>query len=188
MKIAGHAAAIGVCALLLPACASQKHGVVFQDPSALAVLSPTQGNSVHGVVTFVRANGAALVNVNMTGFKPNSVHGIHVHESGDCTARNASSAGGHFDPASSQHGGPSGQRRHGGDLGNVVADSNGEIYATFPVEGFDFGSGPASIIGRGVVVHVDRDDLISQPAGNSGTRIACGLITRNPDRTTYSKS
>ncbi len=178
----------GLCAIMLPACAMFKSGTIYEDPSAMAVLSPTQGSSVHGAVTFVRTGGVALVNVNMMGFKPNSTHGLHIHDSGDCTARDASSAGGHYNPTSSAHGGLEGSSRHTGDLGNVVADSKGEIYASFKVGDVAFGTGQDSIIGRGLVVHADQDDLKSQPAGNSGAPVACGLITRNPDKMTYSKA
>lgn len=111
--------------ILLGACSNGP--TVYQDPSAMAVLSSTQNSSVHGVATFVRSGGVAVVNLNMAGFKPNSVHGLHIHESGDCSARDGSSAGAHFNPASKQHGGTSGSNRHMGDLGNVTADANGEV-------------------------------------------------------------
>ena len=188
MTTSGKLAVIGFCAVMLPACATHKGGTIYEDPSAIALLSSTQGSSVHGAVTFVRKSGAALVNVKMAGFKPNSTHGLHIHEIGDCTARDAASAGGHFNPTSSEHGGPNGPSRHSGDLGNVTADSTGEIYASFEVGEIAFGTGQDSIIGRGLVVHADRDDLKSQPAGNSGSRLACGVITRNPDKMTYSKA
>jgi Cu-Zn family superoxide dismutase len=174
-----------VCVVMLPACATHNGPTIYEDPSAMAVLSSTQSSSVHGVATFVRKGKVAMVSVNMTGFKPNSTHGIHIHESGDCTARDASSAGGHFNPTSTEHGGPNGASRHSGDLGNVAADSNGNIYSSFEVGEIAFGTGQDSIIGRGLIVHADRDDLKSQPAGNAGARVACGLITRNPDKMTY---
>jgi superoxide dismutase, Cu-Zn family len=180
--------AIGLCTIMLPACSMFKDATIYEDPSAIAVLSPTQGSSVHGAVTFLRTKGVALVNVNMTGFKPNTTHGLHIHESGDCTARDGSSAGGHFNPTSSGHGGPDGSSRHSGDLGNVTADSKGEIYSSFKIGDVAFGTGPDSIIGRGLVVHADGDDLKSQPAGNSGAPMACGMITRNADRMTYAKA
>lgn len=179
---------VGVCAVMLPACATHNGPTVYEDPSAIAVLSSTQNSSVHGVVTFVRSGGVAQVNLNMTGLKPNSTHGLHIHESGDCTARDASSAGGHFNPTSSQHGGANGSPRHSGDLGNVTADANGNINSSFKVGDIAFGTGQDSIIGRGLIVHAERDDLKSQPAGNSGARAACGLITHNPDKMTYSKA
>ena len=179
---------IGLCTIVLSACAWYQDGTIYEDPSAIAVLSPTQGSSVHGAVTFLRTKGVALVNVNMTGFKPNTAHGFHIHESGDCTARDGSSAGGHFNPTSSRHGGPSGPSRHSGDLGNVTADSKGQIYSSFEIGDVAFGNGQDSIIGRGLVVHAEGDDMKTQPAGNSGARLACGMITRNPDKMTYPKA
>ncbi len=170
-------------ATFVVACADMRNGpTAYSDPSALAVLSPTQNSSVHGVAVFVRAGDVAKVDLNITGFKPGSTHGLHVHESGDCTARDASSAGAHFNPGSTEHGGPGSAHRHLGDLGNVVADSKGDILLSFEVGDIAFGNGPDSIVGHGLVVHADRDDLKSQPAGNSGARLACGLITRNSDR------
>lgn len=177
--------ALGACVLLLPACSGTKGGTRYEDPSAMAVLEPTQGSTVRGAVDFVRKGGSVLVTANLSGFAPNSTHGIHIHENGDCTARDASSAGGHFNPSSSEHGGTTGSKRHGGDLGNLTADDKGNIAATVKVDGdIAFGNGTDSIVGRGLVVHANADDLKSQPAGNSGARLACGIITRNPDRKT----
>lgn len=174
------------CGLMLPACAGNDNGGTrYEDPSAMAVLEPTQGSMVRGAVDFVRKGGAVLVTANLSGFAPNSTHGIHIHEIGDCTARDAASAGAHFNPTSSDHGGTTGSKRHGGDLGNLTADANGNIAATVKVDGdIAFGNGADSIVGRGLVVHANPDDLESQPAGNSGTRLSCGVITRNPDRKT----
>lgn len=172
--------------LVLSACAiNDRGGTRYQDPSAMAVLEPTQGSTVRGAVDFVRKGGAVLVTANLSGLAPNSTHGMHIHEHGDCTARDASSAGAHFNPASSDHGGTTGSKRHGGDLGNLTADGKGNISATIKVDGgIAFGNGTDSIVGRGLVVHANADDLRSQPAGNSGARVACGIITRNPDRKT----
>jgi superoxide dismutase, Cu-Zn family len=180
--------AMGLCAITLPACALHRGGTIYEDPSAVAVLSPTQGSSVHGTVTFVRTNEVALVKVQLMGFKPNSTHGLHIHENGDCTVRDGSSAGGPFNPTSSEHGGPNSPPRRGGDLGNITADSKGEVYSSFKIGDIAFGTGQDSIIGRGLVVHADRDELKSSPDGNAGARLACGIITRDPDKMTYSKA
>ncbi len=143
---------------------------------------------MHGTVTFVRMNEVALVNVNLIGFKPNSTHGLHIHEYGDCTVRDGSSAGGPFNPTSSGHSGPNSPSRRSGDLGNITADSKGEIYSSFKIGDVAFGTGQDSIIGRGLVVHANRDEVKSPPAGTSGARLACGMITRDPDKMTYSKA
>jgi Cu-Zn family superoxide dismutase len=180
--------AVGVAATLLTACQINNGPTVFDDPSAIAVLAATPGSSVHGVVTFVRAGDTTQVNANLSGFKPNSTHGMHVHELGDCSSHDASSAGEHFGSEPSQHGGPDASEHHAGDLGNVTADAKGDVYTTFKVTQGSFGTGNDSIVGRGLIVHADRDDLHSQPAGNSGARLACGTITRNPDRMTVVKN
>lgn len=176
------------CTGLAAGCTGSKGGTRYDDPSAIAVLAPTQGNAVRGAVDFVRSGNDVTVTANLSGFAPNSTHGIHIHEAGDCSARDASSAGGHFNPSGSEHGGTSGAKRHGGDLGNVTADAEGNVMTTIKVDGIAFGTGTDSIVGRGLVVHANADDLKSQPAGNSGARIACGVITRNPDRRTLSQA
>src|SRR5262249_7560275 len=100
------ALSLGLFVIWMAGCSNGP--TIYDDPSAIAVLSATQNNAVHGVATFVRMDGDVLVSVNMAGFKPNSVHGLHIHDSGDCSARDAASAGGHFNPTSSSHGGASG--------------------------------------------------------------------------------
>ena len=112
--------AVGVGAAVLTACHINNGPTVFDDPSAIVVLAATPGSSVHGVVTFVRSGDATQVNANLSGFKPNSTHGMHVHELGDCSAHDASSAGEHFNPEPSQHGAPGAPEHHAGDLGNVT--------------------------------------------------------------------
>jgi len=188
MTISSKFAVIGLIFTMLSACQLRTAATIYDEPSAIAVLAGTQGSPVRGMVTFVRKGGATLVNANITGFKPNSTHGMHIHEIGDCSARDASSAGAHFNPTSTEHGAPTAAKHHGGDLGNVTADSKGEVYTSFEITDGAFGTGPDSIIGRALVVHVDKDDLTSQPGGNAGARAACGVITRNPDRMTYPKA
>lgn len=170
---------IGAC-LLLPACANM-NTMVTRSPSATATLAPTTGNSVGGTVNFTQKSGYVLVEARVTGLKPNSTHGFHVHEKGNCSG-DASGAGGHFNPAGGQHGSYDSPMRHGGDLGNLKADASGVAEARIEVGGISLGTDASSIIGRAVLVHGGPDDLQSQPAGNSGPRIGCGLISKNPDK------
>jgi Cu-Zn family superoxide dismutase len=143
---------------------------------AVAEMKPTQGNQASGTVTFTKTSDGIRVEVDVVDLAPGE-HGIHLHENGDCSASDASSAGGHFNPAGMPHGGPAAVRRHAGDFGNLVADKNGHARMKFvdPILTFE---GPSSIIGRSVVVHADPDDLITQPTGNSGARVACGVIEK----------
>ncbi|MCK9275448.1 MAG: superoxide dismutase family protein [Syntrophales bacterium] len=150
---------------------STEHGKVEK---AVAVLHSTEGNNVKGIVTFTKVQKGVKVVADIEGLAPGK-HGFHIHEYGDCTAPDATSAGGHFNPENKPHGAPDSKERHAGDLGNVVANEQGKARYewTDPVISL---SGPHSILGRAVIIHADEDDLTSQPTGNAGARLACGVI------------
>ena len=171
-----------ICGAVLVAGCSATKDFFSKKQSATAVLAPTKGSSVSGTVNFTQKGNMVLVDAKVNGLKPDSASGIHIHEKGNCSAADASSAGGHFNPSASQHGGTSGTIRHGGDLGNLKADANGSAQTSIEVGGISLGTGPDSIIGRSVIVHAGTDDLKTQPSGNSGARAACGLISKNPDK------
>jgi superoxide dismutase, Cu-Zn family len=146
-------------------------------PAATATLEPRSGSNARGTATFMSRNdGAVSMRVDVTGVTPGA-HGIHVHEKGDCSAPDASTAGGHFNPNKGPHGAHTEPARHAGDFGNVTAGANGEIHETVVVSGVNLGSDMNSIVGKAVVLHAKRDDLTSQPSGDSGDRIACGIVT-----------
>lgn len=151
--------------------------------TAVANLEPTEGNDVTGTVEFIEAPEGVRVVANIMGLEEGQ-HGFHVHETGDCSAPDASSAGGHFAPEGSPHGAPTdaADQRHTGDLGNVEADSAGSASYERVDEQIRL-SGANSIIGKAVVVHADPDDLESQPSGNAGARLACGIIMSDSDGT-----
>ena len=173
-------ALIGVC-VLLPACSTMSK-MFTKNPSATAVLAPTKGNSVSGTVNFTQKGEVVLVEAKISGLSANGTHGFHIHEKGNCSAPDAAGAGAHFNPSGGKHGGQVGAIRHGGDLGNLRADANGFAQASIQVSAITLGTDSNSIIGRAVIVHGGPDDLKSQPAGNSGARVACGLISKNPDK------
>lgn len=141
---------------------------------AVAVLNATEGNTVTGTVTFTTVPGGTRIVADVYDLKPGK-HGFHVHEHGDCSSHDGMTAGGHFNPTGKKHGGPDSLERHIGDMGNLVADDQG--YAHYDrVDDLIELSGPNTIVGRSIIVHADEDDLTSQPTGNSGKRIACGVI------------
>jgi Cu-Zn family superoxide dismutase len=140
---------------------------------AAAQLEPKSGSQVTGMVTFTKVGDEIQVVADIQNLKPGK-HGFHIHEKGDCSAADAASAGGHFNPTQQHHGGPTTLDHHTGDLGNIVADSSGKAHLDW--KGKLSLSGKDSIIGRSVVVHEKEDDLKTDPAGNSGARIACGII------------
>ena len=149
-------------------------GTVAPIKAAVVVLIPTVGNGVTGVVHFTQVDGGVRVVADVLGLKPGK-HGFHIHEFGDITAADGMSTGGHLNPAHEKHGGPNSIERHEGDLGNLKADENGHATLDY-VDTVITLNGPESIIGHGVVVHADPDDLKSQPVGNAGKRVATGVI------------
>ncbi|HLP00942.1 MAG TPA: superoxide dismutase family protein [Opitutaceae bacterium] len=142
--------------------------------TAVAVLQPTQGNAVRGTVRFTKVDGGVRIVAEISGLTP-GLHGFHVHEFGDASSPDGSAAGGHFNPAHAAHGGPTAAERHAGDFGNLEADASGHarLDRVDPALSLE---GPHSIIGRGLIVHAAPDDLKTQPTGNAGGRVACGVI------------
>ena len=153
---------------------ANKQDAKMAPSKAVAVLHPTEGNSVSGTITFTREGNAVKVIADLTGLKPGT-HGFHIHEFGDCSAKDGASAGGHFNPASMPHGAPADKQRHAGDLGNIEAGQDGKAHLEIADSVLKL-DGAGSILGRGVIVHAAPDDLKTQPTGNAGGRQACGVI------------
>ena len=161
---------------LLGACANAPHG-----PTATAILLPTTGNAGAGVVTFqLISEDHVLVKGKIRGLKPNQEHGFHAHEKGDCSSGDGMSTGGHFNPNGKPHGTPLGDH-HAGDFPAITADAYGVAEVEFVVSGVTLGSGATDLVGRGLIVHAKQDDYTTQPTGNSGARIACGVIKLDPN-------
>jgi len=133
--------------------------------------------SVFDLIDLAQIDSGVNITVKAKGLSPNSTHGFHIHESGDCSSEDAKSAGGHFSPAEKPHGAPGSENSHMGDLGNLVANLDGEVDKGIFIEGATLNeSGAGSILGRAFVMHAGADDFKSQPSGNSGKRIACAVI------------
>lgn len=141
---------------------------------AVALIAPLKGSGVQGIVTFEKVDKGVRVVADLSGLVPGK-HGFHIHEFGDCTADDGSSAGGHFNPAGMPHSMPSSDKRHAGDMGNIEAGSDGKAHVDY-VDAVMKLSGEQSIVGHAVIVHEKEDDLKTQPTGNAGGRIACGVI------------
>lgn len=145
-------------------------------PQAVAKLTPTAGNTAAGFVKFMQKGDNIVVLAEVTGLRPNSKHGFHIHDKGDCSKPDGTGAGGHFNPDASAHGSHDGATRHAGDLPNLTADASGRARLRHEISGVRLDLGHYGIIGRGMIVHAAPDDYTSQPAGNAGARIACGVI------------
>ncbi len=167
-----HFKSIFIILLILPViAAAQMAGKVTH---AVAVIYPTAGSAVSGIVSFTQTDSGILIVADIDSLTPGK-HGFHIHQYGDCSSYDASTAGGHFNPDNEEHGGPNSRVRHVGDLGNITADSMGVARLEMVDKVISF-SGPHSIIGRAVVIHANEDDLRTPPSGDAGPRVACGVI------------
>lgn len=168
------ASALMLGALLLAGCAS--YGPAPQ--AAVAELKPTQGNQVWGTVTFTPKGEQLVMEARVRGLTP-GLHGFHVHEKGDCSAPDGTSTGGHFNPHGKKHGNHGDSEHHAGDFGNLNADASGNatLQLTLVAGQLSLDKNAAnSVVGRGLIVHADPDDHKTQPTGNSGKRVACGVV------------
>lgn len=143
---------------------------------ASAALKPTKGNKTYGEVTFEQVGDKVRVIAQVVGLKPNQEHGFHVHEAGDCSSGDGMSAKGHFNPQGKPHGHYGTMERHAGDMPNLKADAKGRARLNVELDTISVKQGPASIVGRGLIVHAQPDDYKSQPTGNAGGRLACAVI------------
>jgi len=172
------ALALGVCIFadeeLFAQEATQHQHEMMAATKAVAVLHPTVGSNAKGIVMFTKEEGGVRVVAVFEGV-PAGVHGFHIHEFGDCSSADGTAAGGHFNPQNMEHAGPMAEKRHIGDLGNVTADESGKAQLNYVDKHLEF-SGPNSILGRGLILHAQPDDLKTQPTGAAGARIACGVI------------
>jgi Cu-Zn family superoxide dismutase len=141
---------------------------------ASAVLAPTRGSETMGEVAFAQAGSRVRVVAQVIGLHPGQEHGFHIHEVGDCSSGDGKSAKGHFNPFGKPH--ALGSERHAGDLPALKADAKGRARMRVELDIITLAPGPASIIGRSVIVHARPDDYTTQPTGNSGRRLACGVI------------
>ena len=159
-------------AALLAACQSTPDPA----PRATAALQPTKGNKAFGEATFEQAGDKVRVIVFAQGLRPDAEHGFHIHEAGDCSSGDGMSAKGHFNPHGKPHGDPKSAERHAGDLPSLKAAKDGRARLDVTVDAITLGAGAASIVGRGLIIHADPDDYKTQPTGNAGARLACGVI------------
>lgn len=165
-------AALAAAAAILALTATGAHG-----QSAVAEVEPTQGNGVSGNVSFEQRGDKVLVDARLAGLSPGA-HGFHIHEKGDCSSSDGMSAGGHFNPTGKPHGNPTSAEHHAGDMPALVADASGNATMRVELAPMSVGGGVTDIIGKSVIVHKDPDDYATQPTGNSGARVACGLIRK----------
>lgn len=165
---------VAAAAIMLAGCQTSPESSA--PARATAGLQATKGNKTIGEADFEQVGNKVRIVIFVQGLKPGQEHGLHIHEKGDCGSGDGMSAGGHFNPHGKPHGHPSGSERHAGDLPSLKANKAGRARLQVDVDGLTVAAGPASVVGRAVIVHADPDDYKTQPTGNAGARLACGVI------------
>jgi len=169
---------------LLAACAGSKSSSTattapHAGPTATAMIEGRSGSTLTGTATFVQNGDAVHVTVDVAG-APEGVHAVHLHEKGDCSAPDATSAGGHFNPMHMEHGSPDAPSHHAGDFGNMTVAGDGHGHLELDTTMLTVLPGDRSVAGRAIVVHAKEDDMHTQPTGNAGGRIGCGVVAEKP--------
>lgn len=167
-----HVMTVACGAVLVAGCAMMEE----KEPTATATLERRSGSNVSGTLTFTQIGDVVRITGEVKGHTKGP-KGFHIHEKGDCSAHDAMSAGGHFNPGKSKHGGPYDPVKHAGDLGNITFNDAGVAKVNFTVGDISVSRDrPDGIIGRALMVHAQVDDLKTDPTGDAGGRVACGVI------------
>lgn len=146
---------------------------------AVVTLKSAGDMKVSGDLTLTAETGGVHVSGSISGLTRGTQHGFHIHESGDCSAADFKSAGGHFNPSNKEHGNPNSDIHHAGDMMNLTVNDSGIATLDVTVPGVTLGDGGSDdVMNRAIVIHSGPDDYTSQPAGDSGSRIACGVIAK----------
>lgn len=147
--------------------------------TAVADLAAATGGTAQGRVTFIQSGDTVDIEAHVSGAPAGSL-GFHLHETGDCSAADFTSAGGHFNPTHAAHASPTAAEHHAGDFGNIEIGPEGSGTLQISTTMLSVAEGPSSVVGRAVILHQKTDDLNTQPTGNAGARIACGVVTLQP--------
>jgi Cu-Zn family superoxide dismutase len=167
---------LAIGAAVLTAVAAYAQTATGAKKSATATIEARSGSKVAGLAHFAASGDKVTMTVKVSGLTPGT-HAIHLHEKGDCSDPEAKSAGGHWNPTSAAHGKWGEGSFHHGDIGNLVANESGAATLTFTTDLWTIGGDPGTdVVGRSVVVHDKADDFQTQPTGNAGGRVGCGVV------------
>lgn len=158
-----------------PAPAPEPESEPAPAPASASVMFASLDGTIKGSADFTETDAGVEVHVSVEG-APAGTHGFHIHETGDCSADDFTSAGGHFNPTGAPHGGPGDAERHAGDLGNIEIGDDGSGHLALTSDQITIAGSANSVVGRAVILHAGADDLTSQPTGAAGARLACGVI------------
>jgi Cu-Zn family superoxide dismutase len=176
VSILGSAALAGAALAWIAGCASSGS----KAPQAMATIISESGTKVQGRALFTQLpEGGVKTEVWVENATPGT-HGLHIHEKGDCSAPDATSAGGHFNAAGHPHAAPADKARHNGDFGNIEIGADGKGNMTITTDMLTVTAGPNCVVGKSVVFHEKADDLKTQPTGAAGARYGCGVVVETP--------
>jgi len=168
--------AVAAMSLALTGCPKKEKEKKPDVTKAGGNIEAKSGSKVSGNVEFEMApDGRLKMTLNVQGLTPGD-HGVHIHETGDCSAPDAASAGGHFNPTEMAHGAPGGPAHHAGDLGNMNANANGTGAMTMSISGLSLNEKKTSVVGKALIVHEKADDMTTQPTGGAAGRVGCVVI------------
>jgi Cu-Zn family superoxide dismutase len=165
--------------LLIFSCKSSTSSTSSNSKQIKIAFEAKSNSKVKGDATFTQKDGVVYFEAKLSGLEP-GVHAIHIHEKADCSATDASSAGGHWNPTFKKHGKWGEAEHHKGDIGNFTANIDGEATVVFKTDEWciDCGDKTKDIIGKGLIVHEKPDDYVTQPTGDAGARVACTAIIK----------
>jgi Cu-Zn family superoxide dismutase len=168
-----------LCIITIATIIACKSNAVSKTNVLTVSLEPKSGSTVSGTATFTEKSGVVYFEAKLKGLKP-GLHGIHIHEKADCSAADATSAGGHWNPTHVKHGKWNDAEHHKGDIGNLTADEKGNATIFLKTDEWCIGCGDTNkdILGKGLIVHDKADDFVTQPTGNAGARVACSAIIK----------
>lgn len=177
-----------LCLVWFSFSCANKHAATIQESASTSPAAPTlvakmeskSDSKVQGTILLTQDSETQVtLQIDLTGFTPNTTHAFHIHAVGDCSDAGAASAGPHFNPAGTRHGGPDHEMRHAGDMGNLEADEKGEVHTQKINTLITLQENlPTSAIGKSIIIHESVDDFETQPTGNAGARISCGVIRK----------
>lgn len=144
--------------------------------TATATFQAAEGKTLAGTVEFTQDGGGVHVTAHLSGVERAGLHGLHLHETGDCSAADFTSAGGHFNPTGAPHGCPGDEVRHAGDFGNIEIGADGSGTLDLTTDMVTVAAGASSVVGKAVILHEGEDDCATQPTGNAGGRLACAVV------------
>jgi Cu-Zn family superoxide dismutase len=174
--VIGGLAVVGLAVCCAGAADVKKTGAKKTGPAeARAAIEARSGSGLSGTAIFTEKDGGVELVVDVAGAPPGP-HAVHLHEKGDCSAPDATSAGGHFNPDNSPHGAPDAEHHHAGDFGNMTVGEDGKGHLAITTNRLTVKAGANSVVGHAIIVHASADDMTTQPTGNAGGRIGCGVV------------